>query len=93
MECTKCHLHKDLSEFSLKNVKEGIYYLYCDRCRQQTVNAQNKYKERAKEDYEIRKATNVINCDCGKSFVCFRDFHLVRHINSTYHKNNIRSKK
>ena len=91
MECTKCHMRKHISEFSLKNVKEEIYYLYCDECRKQATDLQQRYKEKAKEDYEIKKLSNIINCDCGKTFVCFRDFHMSRHLNSKYHKNFIKS--
>ena len=89
MECTKCHIRKDISEFSLKNEKENIYYLYCNLCRQKTNNSCKKYKDKAKENYELKKIDNCIKCDCGTSFVCFRDFHLTRHLNSRSHKNYV----
>lgn len=86
MECTKCHKIKSLTEYSYRNKKEKIYYLYCDNCRKQTVEIQKKYKEKAVEEYNLRKTLNVIDCKCGISFVCFRDFHMIRHINSKKHK-------
>jgi hypothetical protein len=86
MECTKCHKVKSLTEFSYRNKKEKIYYLYCDDCRKETLEIQKKYKDRAVEDYNLRKELNVIECKCGISFVCFRDFHMYRHINSIKHK-------
>ena len=92
MECTKCHLRKDVSEFSLKNVKENIYYLHCNKCRDQVIRAQHKYKEKMKEEYEIKKLTHVIECECGISFVAFRDFHTIRHVNSKHHKNYVKGK-
>jgi hypothetical protein len=93
MECTKCHIRKDISEFSLKNVKENIYYLYCNQCREKTLAYQKKYKERAKEDYELKKKTCVIECECGKSYTYFRDYHITRHIDSKHHQNYVQSKK
>lgn len=92
MECTRCHERKDISEFSLKNKKEGIYYLHCDDCRKYTLQMQYKYKNKAKDEYEIKKITNVIECECGKSFVSFRDYHIYRHVNSQYHINYISCK-
>jgi hypothetical protein len=92
MECTKCHERKEISEFSLKNRKENIYYLHCNDCRKYILAVQNKYKEKAKGDYEIKKITNIIDCECGKSFVSFRDYHIYRHVNSKYHQNYINSK-
>lgn len=85
MECTKCHISKSLNEYTLKNKKDGIYYLYCDQCREKTLNIQEKYKKEAKENYELKKITDYINCECGKSFVSFRDFHMKRHLNSKFH--------
>jgi len=86
MECTKCKLRKDISEFSFKNKIDQIYYLYCDICRQNTNSIREKYKQKAKDDYELKKIVNSIHCDCGSNFVCFRDFHLTRHLNSRSHK-------
>jgi hypothetical protein len=87
MECTKCHIRKELYDFSLKNKIEGIYYLYCDKCRQQTNDIQKKYKDKAKEKYELNKIINNIECDCGITFVCFREFHMYRHLKSKHHEN------
>lgn len=86
MQCTKCNVVKELNEFSFKNENEKIYYLYCDLCRSKTLIAQLKYKEKAIEDYNVKKKTNIILCKCGISYVCFRDFHIYRHINSKKHK-------
>ena len=34
-----------------------IYYLYCDLCRKKTQVIQSKYKEKAKENYNLKKKT------------------------------------
>ena len=44
MQCTKCHNNKDFNEFSFKNKAEKIYYLYCNDCRNKTLEVQKKYK-------------------------------------------------
>ena len=91
MECTKCHkcLHKD--EFSFKNLKQKIYYLHCDKCREKVQKNADK-KQREKEQYNLIKETNVIICDCGKKYISFRTYHTIRHMNSSFHK-NVMSKK
>ena len=33
MECTKCHKVKGFNDFTSKNPKDIIYYMYCDICR------------------------------------------------------------
>lgn len=86
MQCTKCNVIKPFEEFSYKNVNIKIYYLYCDICRNKTLISQSKYKEKAIEEYNLRKKTNIVNCECGISYICFRDFHVYRHINSKKHK-------
>ena len=86
MECSKCHKTKDISNYSIKNVKDNIYYQYCNDCRNYVLPVKKKYKEKSKEDYEMRKHLNTINCDCGVSYVSFRDYHIYRHINSSRHK-------
>jgi len=91
MECTKCKTKKTLNEYSLKNKKEKIYYSYCNSCRDRVNIEKEKYKDIAKENYEILKKTNVIKCDCGKSFVSFRDYHIYRHNNSKYHLEHIKT--
>ena len=55
MECTKCRTVKNFEEFSYKNESEKIYYLYCDLCRKKTQAIQSKYKEKAKENYNLKK--------------------------------------
>ena len=92
MECTKCLKIKDFSEYSFKNVEEKIYYLYCDECRYKTLEEQKKYKDKAYEEYNMRKINNIMNCECGIKYVCFRDFHMYRHINSKKHKKIIKEK-
>ena len=61
-------------------------YLYCNNCRNKTLEVQKKYKEKAKEEYNEKKVINLLHCDCGISYVCFRDYHLYRHIKSKKHK-------
>tara|TARA_B110001450_G_scaffold46242_1_gene42990 strand:+ start:1312 stop:1527 length:216 start_codon:yes stop_codon:yes gene_type:complete len=57
MECTKCHTVKNFEDFSYKNESEKIYYLYCDLCRKKAQTIQSKYKEKAKENYNLKKKT------------------------------------
>ena len=87
MECTKCHTVKNFEEYSYKNKKEKIFYLYCNDCRNITLSSQKKYKEKANENYNLKKTLNLVDCKCGISYICFRDFHIYRHINSKKHKN------
>ena len=92
MECTKCHKVKNFDEYSYKNKKEKIFYLYCNDCRIITLSSQIKYKEKAKENYNLKKKLNTVECECGISYICFRDFHIYWHINSKKHKNLLISK-
>ena len=85
MQCTKCKEVLNLSEFSYKNIKEKIYYLYCNDCRKKSIESQKKYKERMKEDYNIVKDNNIIECACGTSYIAFRDYHIKRHENTNKH--------
>lgn len=89
MECSKCHkcMHKD--NFAFKDKKNKIYYMYCNKCRQYTDNDDKKYKEKIK--YEIIKETNKIKCECGISYVSFREYHTIRHFNSMRHINAMRT--
>jgi len=82
MDCSKCHKILDKKDFSFKNVDKKIYYLHCNNCRQKQ-NDEKKLKE--KEEYLIKKLTNIIECSCGKKYVAFRDFHIYRHNNSLSH--------
>jgi len=91
MECTKCHTVKNFEEFSYKNENEKIYHLYCDLCRKKTQIIQFKYKEKAKENYNLKKINNIVECECGITYVCFRNYHIYRHINSKKHKNLLNS--
>ena len=91
MECTKCHNVKNFEEFSYKNESEKIYYLYCDLCRKKTQVIQSKYKEKSKENYNLKKKYNSVQCECGITYVCFRDYHIYRHINSKKHINLLKS--
>lgn len=84
MECTKCHKVLDKSQFSYKNIAKKIYYLHCDKCRERVKKQTNK-KEQEKEQYELVKKTNVITCTCGKTYIAFRDYHIIRHNNTKYH--------
>ena len=93
MECTKCHKVKPFDEFSYKNDKEKIYYMYCDMCKIKYYCEEEKYKERAIQEYNTRKLQNTIKCECGIEYVCFRDFHMLRHLNSKKHKKIMSDKK
>lgn len=87
MECTKCKKRLDLSFFSYKNIKDKIYYLYCDICREKTNNDNVKIYNNI--NYLYVKNNNVISCKCGKKYIAFRSYHTTRHENSKYHKENI----
>jgi hypothetical protein len=91
MECTKCRTVKNFEEFSYKNESEKIYYLYCDLCREKIQNIQLKYKEKAKENYNLKKNSNIVECVCGVKYICFREYHEYRHINSKKHKKLLKS--
>lgn len=82
MNCTKCHKNLDISYFSYKNNEKKIYYLHCNICR-----AKNKQNEKSKnlESYNFTKANNVIDCYCGKQYIAFRDYHILRHNKSKLH--------
>ena len=84
MECTKCHKVLATDDFSYKNLAKKIYYLHCNNCREKLKKQTNK-KKAEKEQYESVKEKNVIQCDCGKVYVAFRDYHIFRHQNSKYH--------
>jgi len=87
MECTKCHKLLTLDNFSYKNIKQKIFYLHCNKCRQKLQNPDKKQRE--KEQYEFIKKTNLIQCDCGITYVSFRTYHTMRHMNSKKHKTNV----
>lgn len=87
MECTKCKKKLDLSFFSYKDTINKIFYLHCDNCRNKQNNV--KKKEYEKKSYSEKKELNIINCKCGKIFVAFRNYHIIRHENSLWHIKNI----
>lgn len=84
MECSKCHKCMHKSNFSYKNEKQKIYYLYCDKCRERVNNDDKKIKE--KDQYNLIKTTNKVKCECGVTYISFRDYHTIRHFNSVRHK-------
>lgn len=84
MECTKCHKVLDIHQFSYKNVAKKIYYVHCDKCRETILKDKDKQKKE-KEQYEFVKKTNVIECACGKKYIAFRDYHILRHNNTKTH--------
>tara|TARA_B110000483_G_C17721094_1_gene360904 strand:- start:181 stop:450 length:270 start_codon:yes stop_codon:yes gene_type:complete len=87
MECTKCKKKLDLSFFSYKDIYNKIFYLHCDICRQKQDN--NKKKLYENMTYLEKKENNIINCNCGKKFVAFRNYHILRHENTLFHIKNI----
>lgn len=90
MECTKCHKLLSVDNFSYKNIKQKIYYLHCDKCREKQNHANKKSIE--KEQYEKVKTDNVIECECGRKYIAFRAYHIARHNNSFAHLSYIRNK-
>lgn len=91
MECTKCKKRLDISFYSLKNIKNNIYYLHCDICREKIKNQKNK-KNIEIDNYAKTKNNKFILCKCGKEYIAFRDYHIVRHENTKYHIKNILNK-
>ena len=92
MECTRCHKRKPKNQFSYKNKQEKIYFQYCDDCRAKTSELQKRYKETAKEMYELKKEDNIMECECGKKYIALRAFHIERHVNSKWHQAYIAGK-
>lgn len=92
MECSKCHSIKNFCDFSFKKIEEKIYYMHCEKCRIKIIEEQQKYKEKAYEEYNMRKINNIMECECGCKYVCFRDFHMYRHVNSKKHKKLLKEK-
>ena len=88
MECTKCKKKLDLIFFSYKNVKDKIFYLHCDNCRNKITQQKNK-KNIEYINYENLKDNNKILCLCGKKYIAFREYHILRHLNSKNHINYI----
>ena len=87
MECTKCKKKLELNLFSYKDVETKLYYLYCDICRNKQDNI--KKKEYEKNSYNEKKKHNIINCICGKNYIAFRNYHIIRHENSSCHIKNV----
>ncbi len=90
MECSKCKRILEKKDFSYKNEKEKIYYMYCNNCRSKVKT--NEKQLINKENYELTKKLNLIECECGKTYIAFRNYHTVRHQNSKSHKDYIISK-
>lgn len=82
MNCSKCNKNLSINDFSYK--KNNILYTHCNKCRDKIKNQQNK-KQLEKDNYNIVKEQNFIKCKCGKSYVAFRDYHILRHNNTKYH--------
>ena len=87
MECTKCKKKLELNLFSYKDGENKIYYLYCDIGRNKQDNIKKKQYE--KNSYNEKKKISIINCICGKNYIAFRDYHIIRHENSLCHIKNV----
>jgi hypothetical protein len=85
MQCTSCNKILDLSNFSYKNITKKIYYLHCDHCRENIKKANPEKKEKEKRQYERVKKNSLIRCKCGAEYVAFREYHILRHLNSKRH--------
>mgnify|MGYP001027033504 CR=1 FL=1 len=88
MECTKCNKKLELNCFSYKDLNKKIFYLHCDKCRQKITMQSNK-KDIEKKNYNNVKDTKIIQCLCGKKYIAFREYHIIRHENTKYHIKNI----
>ena len=56
MECSKCNKTKDISNYSIKNVKDNIYYQYCNDCRNYVLSVQKNTKKNQKK---IMRCVNI----------------------------------
>lgn len=84
MECTRCRRVLDKEEFSLRSVKSGIYYVNCDKCRDKLKKHVDK-ADNQKSQYEDVKKREVIVCECGKTYIAFREYHILRHNSTRWH--------
>lgn len=91
MDCTRCKKILDKDQYSYKNEEKKIYYVQCNKCREKIKNNQDK-QAKEKEQYENVKKENVIECRCGKTYVAFRDYHILRHNATKKHQQNIKTK-
>lgn len=94
MECTKCHKILSVENFSYKNVKQKIYYLHCDKCRETISIKQPNKQMNEKILYETIKKTNLIICPiCTRQYISFRTFHIKRHNDSKEHRKYLEKNK
>lgn len=92
MECTKCKKKLEFNHFSYKDIKNNIFYLHCDTCREKIKMQLNK-KKIEMDFYNNIKLTKIIDCECGKKYIAFRDYHIIRHENTKMHIKNLNNKK
>ena len=88
LQCNKCNKRLEFEEFSYY-IRKGkkIYYVNCNKCREKLVQKNEEYKKKMKAEYENRKLNNTITCECGITYIAFRDYHIQRHNNSKAHNN------
>lgn len=89
MECTRCHRVLGRDDFSLKNVKKNLYYVNCNKCREKVKRDVNKAANE-KMQYEDVKQREQIECACGKTYIAFRDYHILRHNSTKWHTERTR---
>ena len=53
----------------------------CTKCKKKLELNLFSYNEKKKQD--------IINCICGKNYIAFRNFHIIRHENSWCHIKNV----
>lgn len=90
LQCNKCNKRLNIEEFGfyIRKNKE-IYYMNCNKCREIQNKKNEESKKKMKEEYESRKNNNTILCNCGITYVAFREYHIQRHNNSKKHLNNL----
>ncbi len=86
MQCSCCKKILDKDKFSLKNEDKKIYYLHCNNCREKLKTSRPDKQKQEKQRYEKLKKDARIECNCGSVYVAFRDFHILRHLNTLKHK-------
>jgi len=89
MDCNRCKRTLGIQHFSKR--PNGLYYCSCDKCRQKTLDWLSENKKTRQDQLEAKK--QIIQCECGKKYVFYKDSHIHQHKNTKYHKNYLLNKK
>jgi len=89
LDCNRCKKALDIKCFSKR--PNGIYYYSCDKCRQTTLDWLSENGKTRQEQLDKKKQN--IQCECGKSYVFYKESHIQQHRNTKYHKTFLLNKK